>query len=233
MDAILTLTQNRILHGDCIQLMQSLPDGCIDMILTDPPYLVNYRDRDGRSYINDNPKDPSWILPAYTEMYRVLKDNHYLISFYGYTQAEHFISAWKQVGFTIHEHLVFEKPYASSTKRTQRRHESCYLLGKGDPPLPHIILPSVIHEWAYTGNHHHPSEKPITALIPLILAFSEPNDLILDPFTGSGTTCVAAHLLHRRYIGMEIDQTYATIASRRICGGTFTNRVHSNGNQYA
>ncbi len=49
-----SLPVNRILHGNCIEVMRQLPAGSIDFILTDPPYLVNYRDRDGRSIQNDN-----------------------------------------------------------------------------------------------------------------------------------------------------------------------------------
>ncbi len=56
------LPLNRILHGDCIQLMRQLPGRSVDFILTDPPYLVNYFDRSGRTVQNDNNAD-CWSLP--------------------------------------------------------------------------------------------------------------------------------------------------------------------------
>ena len=71
--------RNTILLGDCINLMQRLPGGSVDFILTDPPYLVNYRDRSGRTVANDN--NASWLNPAFAEMYRVLKPNSFAVSF--------------------------------------------------------------------------------------------------------------------------------------------------------
>lgn len=71
--------RNTILWGDCITLMQRLAGGSVDFILTDPPYLVRYRDRSGRTIANDD--DPSWLAPAFAEMYRVLKDDGLAVSF--------------------------------------------------------------------------------------------------------------------------------------------------------
>jgi site-specific DNA-methyltransferase (adenine-specific) len=62
---------NQILHGGCVETMQQIPADSVDFILTDPPYLVNYRDRSGRSIQNDSNAD--WLKPAMREAYRVLK----------------------------------------------------------------------------------------------------------------------------------------------------------------
>jgi site-specific DNA-methyltransferase (adenine-specific) len=78
-----------------------------------------------------------------------------------------------------------------------------------------MVLKSVL-EWKYTGNKLHPSQKPLTAILPLILVYSHKGDLILDPFAGSGTTAVAAYLLERRYIGIELDPGYARRAEERL-----------------
>jgi modification methylase len=56
----------------------------------------------------------------------------------------------------------------------------------------------------------------VLAILPLILACSRAGDIVLDPFAGSGTTAVAAHMTGRRYIGIELDPTYARIASERL-----------------
>lgn len=66
-----SLPLNRILCGDSVELMRSFPERSIDLAVTDPPYLVRYRDRDGRSIANDD--DPEAVLAAYAEIYRVLK----------------------------------------------------------------------------------------------------------------------------------------------------------------
>jgi site-specific DNA-methyltransferase (adenine-specific) len=60
---------DQILHGDCIEVMRQMPANSVDFILTDPPYLVNYRDRSGRTIQND--VDESWLKPAMQEAYRV------------------------------------------------------------------------------------------------------------------------------------------------------------------
>ncbi|MHB8302702.1 MAG: hypothetical protein ACYDC6_07705 [Acidobacteriaceae bacterium] len=68
-----------ILHGDCVTAMHSLPANSIDFILTDPPYLVNYRDRNGRKLQNDC--DGNWLKPAMAAAFRVLKQNRLMVCF--------------------------------------------------------------------------------------------------------------------------------------------------------
>jgi adenine-specific DNA-methyltransferase len=130
-----TLPRNTILHGDCVELMKALPDACVDFILTDPPYLVNYRDRIGRTVANDN--SPHWVAPSFAEMHLVLRDDSFCISFYGWQAADIFMTAWKHAGFRVVGHVVFAKTYGSSARYLTARHESAYLLAKGTPALPH------------------------------------------------------------------------------------------------
>jgi adenine-specific DNA-methyltransferase len=71
-------------------------------------------------------------------------------------------------------------------------------------------------EWQYTGNTRHPTEKPLTTMMLLVDAFSNPGEIVLDPFVGSGTTAVAAKRLGRRYIGIDIESMYAVSAQERV-----------------
>jgi adenine-specific DNA-methyltransferase len=73
-------------------------------------------------------------------------------------------------------------------------------------------------DWRYTGDELHPTQKPVMALLPLILAFSRMGDIVLDPFVGSGTTAVAAQILGRRYIGIELNPAIAEEAVHRLQG---------------
>ena len=114
--------------------MQRLAAGSVGFILTDPPYLVNYRDRSGRRVRNDD--NAAWLKPAYREMFRVLRPDAFCVSFYGYTKIDLFMDAWKSAGFRVAGHFVFPKKYASSSYHTQYRHEQAYLLAKGWPPGP-------------------------------------------------------------------------------------------------
>ena len=99
---------NSILHGNCIEKMRELPANSMDFILTDPPYLVNYRDRSGRSVPND--ADDSWLRPAMREAYRVLKQDRVAIMFYSWTKVDTFFAAWKGAGFRPVGHIVFRRP---------------------------------------------------------------------------------------------------------------------------
>lgn len=83
--------RNSIQQGDCIEVMRRMPPRSVDFILTDPPYLVRYKDRSGRSIANDDNAD--WMEPAFAEMYRVLKNDSLAVSFYGWTQTDRFMGA--------------------------------------------------------------------------------------------------------------------------------------------
>jgi site-specific DNA-methyltransferase (adenine-specific) len=206
---------NQIIQGDCLQIMQDIPSNSIDLVVTDPPYLVNYRSRDGRSYQNDDWNNTSWLKPAFREVYRVLRQNSFCVSFYGFIKAERFIWAWKDSGLRVLDHLVWVKHYPSSAGFVRRYHESAYILAKGRPDKPRTLLPSV-QPWRYTGNTLHPTQKPLMVILPLIQAFSKVGDTVLDPFAGSGTTAMAAKQLGRNYIGIELDQEYSRIAQDRL-----------------
>ncbi|HHG2022017.1 TPA: DNA methyltransferase, partial [Klebsiella pneumoniae] len=68
----------------------------------------------------------------------------------------------------------------------------------------------------YTGNALHPTQKPVEALQPLIESFSAPGAIVLDPFAGSGSTCVAAYRAGRRYIGIEMLAQYHRAGTERL-----------------
>ncbi len=204
---------NTVLQGDCIARMRAMPNRSIDFILTDPPYLVGYKSRDGRSIENDRNAD--WLKPAFAEMYRVLKPNSFCVSFYGWSKAHLFLDAWREAGFRVCGHIVFRKRYASRSTFLRAQHEQAYLLVKGRPSMPEVPIPDVI-EFPYTGNRLHPTQKPVAALAPLIACFTQPDDMVLDPFCGSGSTLIAASQLGRKFIGIELDSDYANAATQRV-----------------
>jgi adenine-specific DNA-methyltransferase len=204
---------NRILLGDCVQAMGQMPEASIDLIATDPPYLVNYHSRDGRRIANDD-RD-GWLAPAFAEMYRVLKPGRFCVSFYAWNRVDRFLAAWKGAGFRPVGHLVWVKHYASHERFLRYSHEAAYLLAKGEPLKPRSAIRDVL-PWKYTGNTLHPTQKPVMAIAPLIRAFSRPGEIVLDPFVGSGTTAVAAKTLGRRYIGIDIEPAYAVTAQDRV-----------------
>jgi site-specific DNA-methyltransferase (adenine-specific) len=209
----LTDFTNRIVEGDCVKVLQSMPDASVDLAVTDPPYLVRYRARDGRSIANDDNAD--WLAPAFAELSRVLKWDRFCISFYGWGQTDRFLAAWRAAGLRPIGHFVFAKSYHSQARFCRYQHECAYLLAKGEPKPPAVSLPDVL-DWRYSGDALHPTQKPLLSILPLVLAYSRPGDLVLDPFAGSGTTALAAKLLDRRYLGIELDSRYARLAQERL-----------------
>jgi len=207
--------RNRIIQGNCAAVMQSFPDGCVDLAVTDPPYLVGYRDRSGRTIAGDN--SPAKVLPCFPELYRILKPNSLCVCFYGWNRIDLFMTAWKEAGFNPVGHIVWRKNYASRTGYVKACHEQAYLLAKGRPRPPRRPFRDVL-PWEYSGNEFHPTEKAVSVLTPLIDSFSRPGDLVIDPFSGSGSTSIAAALARRDYCGIELERRYCNHARRRLSG---------------
>jgi DNA modification methylase len=206
---------NSIIQGDCSTVLKTLPAASVDFVLTDPPYFVRYKDRSGRTIRND--LYPGRVLDAFNDVYRVLKPNSLCVSFYGWNRVDSFFTAWKGAGFTPVGHIVFSKTYASAQRFLRYSHESAYVLAKGRPQLPADPLSDVL-PWYYSGNHSHPNEKSVGTIKPIIEAFTRAGDVVLDPFAGSGSSLVAAALLRRQYVGIELEQQYCELARRRLAG---------------
>ena len=204
---------NQIIQGDSLQVLPKLPSESVDLVLTDPPYVVNYRSRDGRQIAGDTTSE--WIEPAFREVFRALKPDRFCISFYGWNVADTFLAAWRKAGFEPVGHIVMTKDYASGKRYLRYQHEQAYLLAKGRPEPRRFPLKDVLR-WEYTGNRLHPTQKPVSVLRPLIGAFSKRGDVVLDPFAGSGSTLEAAANMRRHYVGIEISQDYWQAATERL-----------------
>ncbi|PQK87866.1 hypothetical protein CG433_22125 [Pantoea ananatis] len=94
---------SRFMRGDSVQIMAGFPDASIDFILTDPPYLVGFKDRSGRSIAND--VNDEWVLPASRQMFRVLKNNSLAVSFYGWNVSVTFIPSSISSRVSYHGHF--------------------------------------------------------------------------------------------------------------------------------
>jgi DNA modification methylase len=204
---------DQVIHGDCLTIMQSMPNESVDLIITDPPYLVNYKPRDGRRCANDD--NAYWLMPAFQELFRVLKPDRLCISFYGWPWIDRFMNAWKEVGFRPVSHLVWVKRHCSREGYTRSHHEVGFLLAKGRPSRPSNPISDVL-PWEYTGNRLHPNQKPMVGIAPLVQSYSHPGDIVLDPFAGSGSTGRAARDCGRRYILIEKDWSQFLLARKNL-----------------
>jgi len=208
-----TVPFDTIINGDCLSILPTLPASSVDFLLTDPPYIARYKSRDGRTIPNDD--NSAWLKPAFAEIFRVLRRDTFCVSFYGWPHADRFMQAYRAAGFRVVGHFVFPKRYTSGSKFLRYQHECAYLLVKGYPKEPADIIGDVI-DWTYSGNKLHPTQKPLSVLLPLVETFSPPRGVVLDPFSGSGTSLLAAKMLGRSYFGIELDAKYHAIASQRL-----------------
>lgn len=208
-----SLPLDQVLLGDCCDVMQNLPPESFDFCLSDPPYGVAYTSRDGRTVAGD--RELSWLKPAFGELHRVMKPDSCVVSFLGWNKVYEFATAWRAAGFRIVGHLVFPKRYTSSSGMLRYQHESAYLLAKGSPRPPAHLVGDVI-EFHYTSNTLAPTQKPTSALTPLIESFCPHGGVVIDPFAGSASTLVAARLVGRHAVGIEIDPKMHRIANARL-----------------
>lgn len=201
--------------------MPTIPSESVDLVLADPPYLVDYRGRHGsglKPIVGDN--DADWVRPVSRQIWRVLKQNKFFVTFYGWENSDVLVSQWKQCGFRIVGHFVCVKNSIGLGYYMRGRHETAFLLAKGKPARPERPVSDVFF-WEREPLTFHQNQKPLHVISQMIAAFSKEGDLILDPFMGSGTTLVAARNLGRRAIGIEIEERYYQIAAQRLAQEIF------------
>ena len=214
------LNENTMLgQGDCLELMKHIPDGSVDMILTDPPYGMSFVSGFRKVAFNAIANDSSleWIDDLASELHRITKDDtaHYVFCSY------HHIDKFKQAferHFKIKNILTWVKNNTSMgdlkgdfAPKTEfilfMQKGRCLIRGKRD---------CNVLQYARTGNELHPTQKPVDMLDFLISKFSDESMVICDPFMGSGSTGVAAKNTNRKFIGIELNQNYFEIAKKRI-----------------
>lgn len=211
---------DQIIHGDCLERLKELPDNSVDLVCTDPPYGMEYQsswrtDKFDKIYDDDN---IDWLPAFANEVYRVLKQDTHIYCFCNDYAISDFRRALESAGFTPKRTLVWVKnnhtsgdlegDYGNKTEFIVFAHKSRRELnGKRDTNVLNC---------ARVSEMVHPTQKPVELLSYLIKKSSNPGDIVLDPFVGSGTTCVAARQNGRHYLGIEKDLRYAQIAVSRL-----------------
>ena len=213
------LDLNKIYLGDCLDLMNGIPDKSIDMILTDPPYGMSFRS-DYRKKKYDKIKNDNtlnWIDNFISNSYRVLKDDSTLYLFCSWHNIDVFKKAIEKK-FKLKNMIVWVKNNTGMGDLKGSfapKHELILFAQKGRRLNEGFRHPDVLN-FNKTNNVFHPTEKPIDLLELLIKNSSKENDIIFDPFMGSGSTGVACKNINRKFIGIELDETYFNIAKERI-----------------
>jgi len=196
---------NKIIHGKCRKVMKDWPDKCVDLVLTDPPYGIKYENNFGVVETSSFRKtDVAWdIKPSdkcFNAMFKLGKNQ----IIWGGNYFLNILSATRCM--LVWDKLNGNNPYAD-----------------GEVAWTSFNSGVKIFRLLWLGSHarrlepaYHPTQKPLLLMKWCLENFSKPNDLILDPFCGSGSTCVAAKILGRRYIGIDISEEYCEIARMRL-----------------
>jgi len=233
-----------LMLGDCLERMKEIPDGSIDMVMTDPPYGTTACKWD--SVI---PLEPMW-----EQLKRIIKPSGAIVmtasqpftSVLGYSNIKWLKYAWvwdkvRPSGFQVAKY------------RPMMRQEDVLIFGKGkitynrqmekrDKPISgRVCASSLSSPLAYNdgvkriyteknpqsilvfnkgsdGKYIHPTQKPVALMEYLIKTYTNEGETVLDFTMGSGTTGVACVNLGRSFIGIEMDENYFNIASDRIKG---------------
>ena len=208
---------NRVVKADCVKFMRKMPNNCVDLIITDPPYGDNIAYGFSNKTIANN-ENPLMNCLALAESYRILKKNSTL---YNFTNWKHypflteFITRYTK--FKIRHVIVWKKHNFGMGYAFRHQFELILVLEKGKPKYKLTNFSDV--QKANHINHNrktHPHQKPLDLLERMIEHSSKEGDLVFDPFCGSGSTCVAAQNKKRKWLGVEMDGKYFKMANNRI-----------------
>ena len=211
---------NKIIQGDCLEVMKSLPDKCIDLVLTDPTYSTPTITSFGRKKVfnlGDLSIQEFYFRSIKDEFERILKpdgrvfifcdDKYYPILFGVFYEWEH-----KNL-------VIWDKGRIGMGNPFRKQHELIFYLNretyeyKKSAGITHY--PTIL-KYKQDSDKVHGAQKPLQLVKDLITGFSEEEQVIFDPFLGSGTTAIAAKQLGRNYIGIEISEKYCKIAEDRL-----------------
>ena len=222
-----------LLNGDCLERMKEIPDGSIDLILTDPPYDIKNTKAGGNSSLaksmqkmNDQIRDANittgFNIMILDELVRVGK-NINMYFFCNKSQLpmyiDYFVSG-RGCSFDLIKWVktnampTYNNKYLSDTEYCFYARKSGYCNPQNYEDASTLYLDKLnVSDKKLYG---HPTIKPLPLVERLIRNSSREGDVILDPFMGSGTTGVAALRNGRKFIGIELDPTYYGIACDRV-----------------
>lgn len=216
---------NKIHVGDCLEIMKTWPDKCVDMIITDPPYGINIAPEGtvGPPPGKFESHKGLWPLKQYAiadwdkqrppveifqEMHRISKDQ----IIFGGNYFSDFLppnKCWLIWDKGIPE--GFTKAHAELAWTSLSTYTRVYNVSWNG---------MIRHRGEYDEDRYHPTQKPVTLIRQILADHASPEAIICDPFVGSGSILVAAQNLGHSWIGIEINPEYVKIAEERLARET-------------
>jgi site-specific DNA-methyltransferase (adenine-specific) len=225
------LELNRIYQRDCIEGMRLIPDESIDLIIADPPYGIdfhsNHRKKSGlkttKGIYNDGGDNTDFLEEVLSEINRVLKPNSHI---YWFTRWDRIVLQQPLIErhFKLKNALVWMKnnwsmgdlagAYAGQYESILFAQKGRRKLNEVDGKRRHADILQYDRVSANKLRHSH--EKPEDLIEFLIRKSSDENDIVLDPFCGSGTTAVCSQKLNRNFVTFELESEFIEIANKRL-----------------
>lgn len=225
----------QLIHGDCTIEMTKIKDKSVDLILTDPPYLIS-RDTtftnggDTSKYGSFSMDFGKWdknhieLSLLFAEWKRILKDGGTLIMFYDVFKLQEVSSVAQEYKFKQPRVGIWRKTNAVPVNARVNYLSNCreYFVSfvKGKKTTFNSYYDPAYYEYPIVGGKErtiHPTQKPVRLMEDLIRVNSNKGDIILDCFMGSGSTGVACVNTNRSFIGIELNKEYFDISKDRIC----------------
>jgi len=211
---------NKVYKGDCLKGMSRMPDGSVDLVVTDPPYLMNYRSnrrvkQEKFEHIK-NDKNANELISEYIkECHRIMKDDTAIYMFCSWHHIEFFKQEFEK-HFKLKNLIVWNKNNHGSGDLKAAyapKHELILYGHKGRSLFREKRIPDVIDCPKIPSKKlKHPTEKPIELLELFIKNNSDEENIVFDGFMGSGATAVAAKKCDRQFIGFELEEQYHEVS---------------------
>jgi site-specific DNA-methyltransferase (adenine-specific) len=226
-----------IIKGDCLDHLKDIKNNSIDLILIDPPYLIsrdsNFKNKTNNKFLNQkydisidfgtwDKKELDWKI-LFHEYKRILKKGGTLIIFYDIwkigdikEQADNFKFKQPRICAWIKNNPV---PVNSKSNYLSNTTEYFLTFVKGGKPTFNSEYDKGFYNYPICHGKErldHPTQKPLKLIMDLIEKHSNPGDLVLDTFAGSGTTGEACKLLDRKFILIEKDNKYFDLIKQRL-----------------
>ena len=240
------MDKNTIHNGDCFELLKNIPDKSMDLILTDPPYSIHNTHIDKEIDLDKmweefnriiKPKRNILIFASglfyhklvmsntkkyrYENIWIKSKSGSPLVCKYMPMRKHEFVCVFGDSASLYNPQMEVGEPYARKKTITKTNNlnfgVSVVETNNTGTRHPSTVLTDFPQKWSrQQQGQTHPFLKPVSLLQYLIKTYSNEGDLVVDPFMGSGSTCIAAKLENRNYIGIELDMKYYNIAKNRI-----------------
>ena len=220
-----------VYEGDALKLLPKVPSGTVDLIITDPPFAIDFKaqrlnyNRKGSNVIEGYQEIPEEEYGSFTrnwmaEAARVLAPSGCMYVFSGWNRLRDILEGLDAAGLTTVNHLIWKYQFGVFTKKKYVTSHYHILFVVKDPKrytfnkldhYPEDVW--TIQREYWKGKMKTPTKLPREIVRKILLYSSNPNDLVLDPFLGSGTVAVVAQQEGRHFLGFEVVPEYCAFAN--------------------